>query len=119
MASTAQRASDEVGDSRRGVDRVLGARAVGARTGSLADRTDGRRDRDGHAGVRGVFVQVESRMSMTGASADEWVAIRPGTEGILALGLAYVWRHGDLEWIRQARQDTLDKMEETDQKKAA
>src|SRR3954465_14178194 len=23
---------------------------------------------------------------------------------ILALGLAYVWRHGDLEWIRQARQ---------------
>ncbi len=33
---------------------------------------------------------------------------------ILALGLAYVWRHGDLEWIRQARQDTLDKMDETD-----
>ena len=30
---------------------------------------------------------------------------------ILALGLAYVWRHGDLEWIRQARQDTLDKMD--------
>jgi NADH-quinone oxidoreductase subunit A len=27
---------------------------------------------------------------------------------ILVLGLAYVWRHGDLEWIRQARQDTLD-----------
>jgi NADH-quinone oxidoreductase subunit A len=34
--------------------------------------------------------------------------------GILVLGLAYVWRHGDLEWIRQARQDTLDKMEEGD-----
>ena len=30
---------------------------------------------------------------------------------ILILGLAYVWRHGDLEWIRQARQDTLDKLE--------
>jgi NADH-quinone oxidoreductase subunit A len=30
---------------------------------------------------------------------------------ILGLGLAYVWRHGDLEWIRQARQDTLDKMD--------
>jgi len=26
---------------------------------------------------------------------------------ILALGLAYVWRHGDLEWIKAARQDTL------------
>jgi NADH-quinone oxidoreductase subunit A len=33
---------------------------------------------------------------------------------ILVLGLAYVWRHGDLEWIRQARQDTLDKMDESD-----
>src|SRR5256885_1026013 len=33
---------------------------------------------------------------------------------ILVLGLAYVWRHGDLEWIRQARQDTLDKQDETD-----
>jgi NADH-quinone oxidoreductase subunit A len=38
---------------------------------------------------------------------------------ILALGLAYVWRHGDLEWIRQARQDTLDKMDEADEKAAA
>jgi NADH-quinone oxidoreductase subunit A len=27
---------------------------------------------------------------------------------ILALGLAYVWRHGDLEWIKAARQDTLE-----------
>lgn len=27
---------------------------------------------------------------------------------VLALGLAYVWRHGDLEWIKAARQDTLD-----------
>jgi NADH-quinone oxidoreductase subunit A len=33
---------------------------------------------------------------------------------ILALGLAYVWRHGDLEWIRQARQDTLDTFDESD-----
>ncbi|MDB4969189.1 MAG: hypothetical protein JWN44_4878 [Myxococcales bacterium] len=27
---------------------------------------------------------------------------------ILALGLAYVWRHGDLEWIKATRRDTLD-----------
>src|SRR5262249_25224433 len=38
----------------------------------------------------GKFVQVESRMSLTGASADEWVPVRPGTEGALALGLAHV-----------------------------
>ena len=28
--------------------------------------------------------------------------------GVLVIGLAYVWRHGDLEWIKATRQDTLD-----------
>jgi anaerobic selenocysteine-containing dehydrogenase len=46
--------------------------------------------RQGKPGVRGKFVQVEYRMSQTGANADEWVPARPGTEGILALGLAHV-----------------------------
>jgi anaerobic selenocysteine-containing dehydrogenase len=46
--------------------------------------------RQGRAGVRGKFVQVESRMSLTGANADEWVPVKPGTEGVLALGLAHV-----------------------------
>lgn len=38
-------------------------------------------------GERGVLVQIESKMTLTGASADRWIAIRPGTEGILALGV--------------------------------
>jgi anaerobic selenocysteine-containing dehydrogenase/Fe-S-cluster-containing dehydrogenase component len=38
----------------------------------------------------GMFVTVEPRLSMTGANADEWVAIRPGTEMVLALGMAQV-----------------------------
>src|SRR3954453_5011615 len=46
--------------------------------------------RQGRPGVRGRFVQVESRMSLTGANADEWVPVKPGTEGVLALGLAHV-----------------------------
>jgi anaerobic selenocysteine-containing dehydrogenase len=46
--------------------------------------------RQGASRVRGTFVQVEPRMSQTGANADEWVPIRPGTEGVLALGLAHV-----------------------------
>ena len=29
-------------------------------------------------------------MSQTGANADEWVPVKPGTEGVLALGLAHV-----------------------------
>ncbi len=44
--------------------------------------------RGGRPGIRGTLVQIEPRMSLTGASADEWIAIKPGTEGILALGLA-------------------------------
>ena len=46
--------------------------------------------RQKRAGVRGKFVQVESRVSQTGANADEWVAAHPGTEGLLALGIAHV-----------------------------
>ena len=48
------------------------------------------RMRQGRPGLRGRFVQVEARMSQTGANADEWVPIRPGTEGVLALGLAHI-----------------------------
>lgn len=39
---------------------------------------------------RGWHVQVEPRMSATGMRADEWVPVKPGTEGILALALARV-----------------------------
>jgi len=34
------------------------------------------------------FVAVEPRRGLTGYSADEWVAPKPGTEGLLALGIA-------------------------------
>ncbi len=37
---------------------------------------------------RGLLVQVESKMSLTGGSADLWLPIKPGTEGVLALGMA-------------------------------
>ncbi|MEQ1813079.1 MAG: molybdopterin-dependent oxidoreductase [Candidatus Nitrotoga sp.] len=43
--------------------------------------------RKGSDGMRGVLVQVESKMTLTGANADRWLCIRPGTEGIYALGL--------------------------------
>ena len=46
--------------------------------------------RQGRPGIRGTLVQVEPRMSQTGANADHWVPVRPGTEGVLALGLAHV-----------------------------
>ena len=38
--------------------------------------------------TKGGFVHVEPRLSLTAANADLWLAARPGTEGILALGIA-------------------------------
>src|SRR5262245_58831132 len=52
--------------------------------------------RQGRPGVRGTFVQVEYRMSQTVANADEWVSVKPGTEGVLALGLAHLTIKGGL-----------------------
>jgi anaerobic selenocysteine-containing dehydrogenase len=46
--------------------------------------------RQGQPGARGKVVQIESRMSISGATADEWIPIKPGTDGVLALGLANV-----------------------------
>jgi anaerobic selenocysteine-containing dehydrogenase len=57
--------------------------------------------RQARRGVRGRFVQVESRMTTTGASADEWIPVKPGTEGVLALGLAQLIGKGDAEYTPQ------------------
>jgi anaerobic selenocysteine-containing dehydrogenase len=46
--------------------------------------------RQGRSGHRAKVVQIEPRLSLTAANADEWVAVRPGTEGALALGMAQV-----------------------------
>ncbi|MEK6748835.1 MAG: molybdopterin-dependent oxidoreductase [Pseudomonadota bacterium] len=53
------------------------------------------------SGKRGILIQAESKMSLTGGSADAWVAVRPGSEGILALGIAQTlikrgWAKGDV-----------------------
>ncbi len=39
--------------------------------------------------ARGKIIQVEPRYSVTAAKADEWVPVTPGTEGVLALGMAH------------------------------
>ncbi|MGH9257274.1 MAG: molybdopterin-containing oxidoreductase family protein [Vicinamibacterales bacterium] len=68
----------------------LGADFLGTWNSPVAQSVAYGQMRRGRSGVRGSFVQVESRMSQTGANADEWVPARPGTEGVLALGLAHV-----------------------------
>ena len=52
--------------------------------------------RQGRPGSRGAFAQIESRMSQTGGNADEWVPVKPGTEGVLALGIAKAIVDGQL-----------------------
>lgn len=46
--------------------------------------------RRGRPGQRGKLIQIEPRLSITGIKADEWVPIHPGSEGILALGIAHM-----------------------------
>jgi anaerobic selenocysteine-containing dehydrogenase len=68
----------------------FGADFLGTWNSPVAQHAGYGQMRQGRRGVRGTFVQVEPRMSQTGANADEWVPARPGTEGVLALGLAHV-----------------------------
>ena len=46
--------------------------------------------RRGRPGQRGKLVQIEPRLSVTAIKADEWIPIQPGTEGLLALGIAHM-----------------------------
>lgn len=39
---------------------------------------------------KGTLVQIEPRLSSTAAKADQWIPVNPGTESILALGIAGV-----------------------------
>ncbi len=43
--------------------------------------------RRGNRKRRGHLIQFEARMSQTAASADEWIPVHPGTEGLVALAI--------------------------------
>ena len=45
--------------------------------------------RQGEGRERGYFAHVEPRMSQTAANADKWLPNKPGTEGLIALSMAY------------------------------
>jgi anaerobic selenocysteine-containing dehydrogenase len=68
----------------------FGADFLGTWNSPVAQSAGYGKMRRGHPGRRAKFVQVESRMSQTGANADEWIPCRPGMEGALALGIAHV-----------------------------
>ena len=68
----------------------FGADFLGTWNSSVAQSIGYGEMRQGRPGRRAKFVQVESRMSQTGANADEWIPCRPGMEGAFALGIAHV-----------------------------
>src|SRR4030095_1223691 len=67
----------------------LGADFLGTWNSPVAQSVAYGHMRQGRPGIRGTFVQLEPRMSQTGANADTWIPLRPGTEGMVALGLAH------------------------------
>jgi anaerobic selenocysteine-containing dehydrogenase len=60
--------------------------------------------RQGQLGGRGFFVQFEPRLSATGASADEWVPVKPGTEGLIALGIGRIIVENNLGRVGSQRE---------------
>ena len=68
---------------------VFGADFLGTWNSTVAHSAAYGRMRQGRSGARAKLVHVDTRLSQTAANADEFVAIRPGTEGVLALGIAH------------------------------
>ena len=66
----------------------FGADFLGTWNSAVAHSAAYGRMKASRPGVRPKFVHVDARLSQTAASADEFVACRPGTEGVLALALA-------------------------------
>ncbi len=68
----------------------FGADLLGTWNSPVAQSAAYGRMRQGRPGNRGKFVQMEARMCQTGANADQWINVRPGNEGLVALSIAHV-----------------------------
>ena len=62
---------------------------------------------------RGTLVQIEPKMTLTGANADRWMPIRPGTEGHLALALASLLAR-DSQYAARVPADVLASLKDVD-----
>ena len=66
----------------------FGADFLGTWNSAVAQSVAYGRMRQAGPGARPKFVHVDARLSQTAANADEFVACKPGTEGLLALAIA-------------------------------
>lgn len=58
-------------------------------------------------GKRGYLVQLEPRMSITGAKADRWLPVSPGTEALVAQALARIIADGPLGPVERAAEANI------------
>jgi len=68
----------------------FGSDFLGTWNSSVAQSAAYGRMRQSGPGGRAKLVHADARLSQTAGNADEFVAIKPGTEGVLALGMAHV-----------------------------
>jgi len=68
----------------------FGADFLGTWNSAVAQSVAYGRMRQSGPGVRPKFVHVDARLTQTAANADEFVACKPGTEGLLAMAIAAV-----------------------------
>ncbi|MDP2389292.1 MAG: molybdopterin-dependent oxidoreductase, partial [Acidobacteriota bacterium] len=68
----------------------FGADFLGTWNSAVAQSVAYGRMRQSGRGVRPKFVHVDARLTQTAANADEFVACKPGTEGLLAMAIAAV-----------------------------
>ena len=57
-------------------------------------------------GKRGYLIQLEPRMTLTGAKADRWISIHPGSEALIAQAIAFILadqKLGAADWQARAR----------------
>ncbi|WP_455206601.1 molybdopterin-containing oxidoreductase family protein [Kaarinaea lacus] len=65
---------------------------------------------------RGLLVTIEPKMSLTGANSDLWLPAKPGSEGVIALGIAnlLVKSHGkDMSALPESVQGLINKYDAT------
>ena len=70
--------------------------------------------RQGRGRDRGTLVSVSSRINMTAGNSDRWLAVRPGTEGwvALAVGNIVAEKKGGAGWPAWAKSVSLEKASE-------
>jgi anaerobic selenocysteine-containing dehydrogenase len=68
----------------------FGADFLGTWTSAVRYGVEYGQFRSGKLGQRGLLVQMEPRMTITGAKADQWLPIKPGSEGEIAQAIAYL-----------------------------